>query len=153
MMGLNMRTLFGVLLQLFCAMASFAADDGVVCRRYAGIPAALTPGGPVSYTVTGELCATRDELVAGATIQLLIHGATYNHDYWDFGTIDDVRYSYARDFAARGFPTFAIDLLGAGLSSHPQSGLLTAHVEAFVAHQIVQALRNGSITGVSSSVR
>jgi hypothetical protein len=57
-MGLNMRTLFGVLLQLFCAVALFAADDRVVCRRYAGIPVALMPGGPVSDTVTGELCAT-----------------------------------------------------------------------------------------------
>jgi hypothetical protein len=62
-MGLNMRTLFGVLLQLFCAVALFAADDRVVCRPYAGIAVALTPGGPVSDTVTGELCATRDELV------------------------------------------------------------------------------------------
>ena len=147
-MAMDMRTVFGVLLQLFCAVASFAADDGVVCRRYAGIPVALTAGGPVSDTVTGELCATKDAMVAGATIQLLIHGATYNHDYWDFGTVDHVGYSYARDVAARGFPTLAIDLPGAGLSSHPRSDLLTAQAEAFVAHQIVQALRDGSITGV-----
>jgi len=38
-----------------------------------------------SNTVSGEFCATTDELVTGKTAQLLIHGVTYNHDYWNFG--------------------------------------------------------------------
>jgi hypothetical protein len=52
--------------------------------------------------------------VLGVLLQLfcaVIHGAPCNHNYWDFGTVDEARYSYARDVAARGFPTFAIDLL------------------------------------------
>jgi pimeloyl-ACP methyl ester carboxylesterase len=122
-------------------------DKAVTCQS-ATIPVALAPGQPASYTASGELCAAEDERVAGTTMQLLIHGATYTHDYWDFGRVDENRYSYARDVAAHGFPTFAIDLLGSGDSSHPPSDQLTAQSDAFVAHQIVQALRNGLIAGV-----
>jgi hypothetical protein len=64
-------------------------------------------------------------------VQLLIPGATYGRVYWDFGTIDGVRYSYARDVAAAGFPTFAIDPLGSGNSSHPPSADITMPVAAF----------------------
>jgi pimeloyl-ACP methyl ester carboxylesterase len=122
------------------------ADD-VSCRHIT-TPVALASGQPTSYTVSGVLCATADELLDGTTIQLLIHGATYNHDYWDFEKTNGVRYSYARDVAAHGFPTFAIDLPGSGDSSHPPSDQLTAQTDAFVAHEIVQGLRNGSIADV-----
>jgi pimeloyl-ACP methyl ester carboxylesterase len=125
-----------------------AGEDAVTCTQILGVPVALEPGQPANYAVSGELCATQDELSAGTTVQLLIHGATYNHDYWDFGTVDRTRYSYARDVAAHGFPALAIDLPGAGNSSHPSSGLLTVQAEAFFVHQVVQALRNGSIAGV-----
>jgi pimeloyl-ACP methyl ester carboxylesterase len=79
---------------------------------------------------------------------LLIHGATYNHDYWDFGKVDGINYSYARDVAARGIPTFAFDQLGSGSSSRPRSDQLTIQAAAYVAHQIVQELRSGCIAGV-----
>ena len=116
--------------------------------RHFTIPVALAPGKPASYTISGELFATEDELVAGTTVQLLVAGATYTHDYWDFGTVDGRRYSYARDVAAHGFPTFAFDEIGSGNSSHPPSDEVTIQSAAFVAHQLVQGLRNGSITGM-----
>jgi len=109
---------------------------------------ALAPGQPARYTVTGQLCATKDELSDGTTVQLLIHGATYNRDYWDFGTINGIRYSYARETAAHGFPTFALNQLGAANSSRPASAEITVEAAAYVAHQIVQKLRDGSISGV-----
>jgi pimeloyl-ACP methyl ester carboxylesterase len=123
-------------------------DDKVTCRHYAGIPVALAPGQPAKYTVSGELCATEDERRAGTTIHLLIHGATYNHKYWDFGRVDGTRYSYARDIAAKGFPAFAFDEIGAGESSRPQSDQVTIDAAAYVAHQIVQGLRSGFISGI-----
>jgi hypothetical protein len=52
---------------------------------------------------------------------LTLRGDLNTHDYWDFGTVDGRRYSYARDVAARGFPTFAFDEIGSGNSSHPPS--------------------------------
>ena len=120
------------------------SDEAVTCRS-AVLPVALAEGQPANNTVSGELCATQDELRDGTTVQLLIHGATYNHDYWNFGKFNGIEYSYARAVAARGFATFAIDLPGAGASSHPESSQVTAQAAAFVAHQAVQALRNGSI--------
>jgi pimeloyl-ACP methyl ester carboxylesterase len=147
-MGWNLQTLLGVFLQLLCAIASSAADDGVACRQHV-ILVGLAPGGPASYTVTGELCATSDELAAGATVQLLVHGATHNHNYWNFGRVGGIRYSYARDVAARGFPTFALDGIGLGNSSHPASDQVSAQASAYVVHQVVQALRSGSINDVA----
>ena len=123
------------------------ADDPVVCER-TGIPVSLASGQPANYIVNGQLCATEDELSSGTTVQLLIHGATYNRDYWDFGKVDGVAYSYARDVAAAGFPTFALDEIGAGKSSHPPSDKITVQSAAYVAHQIVQGLRSGSISGI-----
>ena len=125
-----MKKIFAVLLPLIIANAAFAVDDAVVCRTHASIPVALAPGQPASYRVSGELCATKDELGEGATVQLLIHGATYNHHYWDFGTVDGIEYSYARDVAAHGFATFALDEIGAGNSSHPSSELVTSQATA-----------------------
>jgi len=119
----------------------------VSCFNIAAIPVALAPGQFAGYTVSGELCATPAELRVGTTVQLLIHGASYNHNYWDFGTTDGVK-SYARDVAAHGFPTFALDSMGSGNSSHPSSDQITVQAVAYVEHQIVQALRNGSIAGV-----
>src|SRR5215813_11833526 len=102
----RMKTVLAMVLPIFFASAVFARDDTVVCRHFAAIPVALASGEPASSTVSGELCATEDELRAGTTVQLLIHGATYNHDYWDFGRVDGIEYSYARDVATHGFPTF-----------------------------------------------
>ena len=143
-----MKKVFALVLPWLFANAGFAEDDAVVCRNLTSIPVALAPGQPASYMVSGELCATEDELRAGATVQLLIHGATYSHHYWDFGTVDGIEYSYARDVAAHGVATFALDEIGAGGSSHPSSDLVTSQATAYVAHQIVQGLRRGSINGV-----
>lgn len=138
----------GVIATMFAANASTAsAAGGVSCRIVSGIPVALAAGSPTTYAVSGELCATPAELSNGETVQLLIHGATYNHSYWDFGTIDGISYSYARDLAAAGYPTFAIDEIGTGLSSHPPSTDVSIQTAAYVAHEVVQGLLEGSIAG------
>jgi pimeloyl-ACP methyl ester carboxylesterase len=119
----------------------------VSCRRVDAL-VALAEGQPANYLVAGELCATPDELSDGTTLQLLVHGATYNHEYWDFDSVQGTTYSYARAVAARGMGTFALDEIGAGGSSHPLSTLVTVDAAAHVAHQIVSALRDGSLTGI-----
>jgi pimeloyl-ACP methyl ester carboxylesterase len=129
------------------------ADAGVSCQTYSqtgAVPASLQPttGQPLPYKIQGELCAAPWELQDGTTVQLLLHGATYNHAYWDFGTIDGIQYSYARDLAAAGFPTFAFDQLGFGQSSKPVSSLVTNEAAAYVEHAIVDGLRNASLVGI-----
>jgi pimeloyl-ACP methyl ester carboxylesterase len=134
------------------APAVAQASTGVTCQIYSQrgiVPAAIDPSGqPLPYTIVGELCASPAELHNGTTVQLLLHGATYNHSYWDFGTIDGVRYSYARDLATAGFPTFAFDQIGTGQSSHPVSSDVNTAVAAYVEHEVVQGLRNGSVTAI-----
>jgi pimeloyl-ACP methyl ester carboxylesterase len=145
--GLRAVKLIGaavVALMLFASAAS-ASVPQPSCTTVPSIPVALGPGQPQSYTVAGELCATPSELSSGETVQLLIHGASYNHTYWDFGTIDGVPYSYARDLALAGYPTFAIDEIGTGQSSHPPSSDVTIQSAAYVAHEIVQDLLSGAI--------
>ena len=80
-----------------------------------GLPP-LVPGAPA--TVHGRLCLPAGE--TPDTVQLLVHGGTYNSAYWDM-PYEPERNSYQRDMAAHGYATFAADQLGAGRSSHPLS--------------------------------
>jgi pimeloyl-ACP methyl ester carboxylesterase len=105
---------------------------------------------PVSYglllpgTVHGQLCLPS---TTPRTVQLLMHGGTYNRYYWDI-PYDSGRYSYQRDMAAHGIATFAIDGLGSGLSTQPLSALITGSTEASAVHQVVQQLRTGAVGGI-----
>ena len=36
-------------------------------------------------------------------LQVLVHGVSYDHRYWDAGTVNGQDYSYARYMAAQGF--------------------------------------------------
>jgi hypothetical protein len=119
---------------------------GVTCQTET-VPVALAADQPASYRVSGLLCATRRELAEGATVQFLVPGATYDHTYWEFGTVDGRRYDYARAVAAAGFGAFDIDEIGTGLSSHPLSSELTFAVTAYVNHQVIQALLHGGVAG------
>jgi len=127
--------------------AGSASDNAVTCRTGINVRVAMAPGQPAASTISGELCSTLAERRNGAAVQLLIPGATYTHDYWDFGVVDGASYSYAREVAAEGIATFAIDPLGTGASSRPASTTITAQADTFVTHQLVQGLRHGKVSG------
>ena len=38
-------------------------------------------------------------------LQVAVHGATYDHTYWDFPTVNGQSYSYARFMARKKWPT------------------------------------------------
>lgn len=77
-------------------------------------------------------------------VQLLLSGATYGHLYWDF-PLHPEQYSYVRALTNAGYATFNLERIGIGESDHPAGNKVTMQVNAFVAHQIVQALRNGQL--------
>ncbi|MFE5838782.1 alpha/beta hydrolase [Arthrobacter sp. NPDC056493] len=52
-------------------------------------------------------------------LQVLVHGVTYDHRYWDAGRINGMDYSYAGYMTARGYDILAIDLPGTGASTRP----------------------------------
>ncbi|QFU88593.1 Alpha/beta hydrolase family protein [Amycolatopsis sp. YIM 10] len=84
--------------------------------------------------VFAEFCRPK-HLDRHAPVQLLLHGATYDHTYWS---------AYARLAAARGFATLNLDRLGYGRSDHPDPATLDVPAAAHVAHQVVDALRGGA---------
>lgn len=77
-------------------------------------------------------------------LQVLVHGATYNHAYWDFQTVNGEDYSYARYMAARHYAVLAIDLPGAGDSDKPPGATLGLADTAGAVNQVVAAMRSGA---------
>jgi pimeloyl-ACP methyl ester carboxylesterase len=106
---------------------------------------ALASGQAARYTIFGELCLppgiNRQRV---PTVHLAVHGATRSHLYWGWPYQPDT-YSYVDHLLAAGYAVFAIDRIGVGQSSHPAGASVTIDVNAFVVHQLVWALRSGSI--------
>ena len=134
-----LAVLVGASAFLVPALAFADQDDaGVRCEQVT-FPVSLADGQPADNTVVGWLCARG--AIKGRTIQVLLHGGTYDHNYWDFPLMPR-QYSYVRALTDAGYVTLNLDRLGSGLSSHPAPDALTLHVNAFSVHQIVQTLRS-----------
>ena len=121
-----------------------AADGGTDQRcRQEHIGVSLSPSQPASVPISGWLC-WRGSL-DGKTVQLLQHGATYDHNYWDW---PERRFtnSYVWTATLTGYATFNIDRLGVGLSGHPTNpDDVSVAAQSFVTHQLVTALRGGDV--------
>jgi pimeloyl-ACP methyl ester carboxylesterase len=76
------------------------------------------------------------------TLQVLVHGFSYNHTYWDTKRINDVDYSYAQFMANQGFDVLALDLLGTGASSVPDGDLIHINESASALAQVLTSLRS-----------
>jgi pimeloyl-ACP methyl ester carboxylesterase len=57
------------------------------------------------------------------------------------------RYSYVKYLTDAGYDSFTLDRIGTGKSDHPPSSRVTVPSNAFVVHEVVQALRVGSLGG------
>ncbi|MEU9046850.1 MULTISPECIES: alpha/beta hydrolase [unclassified Kitasatospora] len=102
------------------------------------------PLGSGTGRLWGELC--RPAGSSPSTVVTMVHGATYNHNYWDFPYEPDT-YSFSRMLNRAGYATFVVDRLGTGNSTVPPSSQLTLAVEAGHIHKVVQDLRAGRIGG------
>lgn len=120
-----------------------ANASGAVCST-ATLPVSGPTGG--TATVSGQLC--KPVGANPASIQLLVHGGTYNRAYWDLPGVPE-SYSYQRNMAAEGRATFAVDRLGTGASTHPLSLPLLISAEARSLHEVVQHLRAGRVGGTA----
>lgn len=112
----------------------------VDCSRQ-NVPVKLSATATTTYNVAAWFC-TRG---AVDNVQVLVHGATYTHQYWDV-PINDPQYSYVEWATAAGFATLSIDTLGAGESSFPNSLEILHSSQAYVVHQVITALRSGSLS-------
>jgi pimeloyl-ACP methyl ester carboxylesterase len=126
--------------------AAGARADGlpaVTCSDHT-LPVALTDPGPADQTMWGQLCYRGGQ--EPATVQLLVHGVTYNHLYWNF-PYGNGYYSYVDAATAAGYATFDVDRIGDGNSSHPPSADIDLNAGAVSLHDAVSALRSGAMDG------
>jgi alpha-beta hydrolase superfamily lysophospholipase len=135
------------------ALAAFAVSPAAGARA-GGLPVltcsthtrqvSISDPGPADQTMWGQLCYRGSH--EPATVQLLVHGATYNHLYWNFPSGNGY-YSYVDAATAAGYATFDIDRIGDGNSSHPPSAGLDLNAGAVALHDAVTALRSGAVDG------
>jgi len=142
--GALLATVSALGLGLWPTPVAFAdgADDGVPQCQTLQVPVSLTdvPGA----TLYGEFCVPAGG--APSTVQLLVHGATYNYFYSDWPYRPNF-YSYVRTMVRAGYATLNIERLGYGRSTHPSSTLMTLSNETEALRQVVDQLRAGSIGG------
>jgi pimeloyl-ACP methyl ester carboxylesterase len=136
---MSMMTVSTLLAGILSGTPASAAPEVRCTETMLPVMVALLP-----QTVHGKLCVPVGS--TPKTVQLLVHGGTYNSQYWDL-PFDSGRYSYQRDMAARGYATFAMDCLGSGGSSQPLSALITGTTQASVVHQVIGKLRAGKVGG------
>ncbi|WP_437280897.1 alpha/beta fold hydrolase [Sorangium sp. So ce375] len=74
-------------------------------------------------------------------LQVLVHGLTYTHEYWDLPSFGRRDYSYARHMAKEGYAVLALDMLGAGESSRPDGDFLDLAETADSVHQVINEMR------------
>jgi pimeloyl-ACP methyl ester carboxylesterase len=142
--------------------ASVAPDNGRTCTT-SKLPVDLQPG--VVVAPGSDLGLTLDKqkngqyvvvklcLPEGPTpnaVQILTHGITYDHRYWniaDPANPDADTYSWEAAAAKAGYATASIDRIGNGESSHPLSTFVDITSNSTALHDVVQALREGKIDG------
>jgi pimeloyl-ACP methyl ester carboxylesterase len=129
------------------SLAALAAPAaGALCRNVS-VPVALAEGQPADQQIAARLCEPAASGAAARTLLVLVHGITYDRNYWDFpdptGHTD--RYSFAAAALKAKFSTLSVDRIGAGASSHPLSALVTIDSNAYTIHQLIRAVRSGAI--------
>ncbi|HSX33934.1 MAG TPA: alpha/beta hydrolase [Candidatus Saccharimonadales bacterium] len=116
-----------------------SAMHGGSCQDVS-LPVSLAVGQPADQTLAGTLCTPTVWASGPHSVDILVHGATYNRVYWDWPQ-NPPAYSYVNSALQAGRATFAYDQLGSGVSSRPASTALTPTSVAYSMHQAVQWLR------------
>ncbi len=119
-----------------------SADQGGLRCQDVTFPVTLSTSDHTVYHVFGELCSRGS--IHDKTIQVALHGATYSHIYWDWPYLPEI-YSYTRYATAAGYAVLSLDRIGSGRSDHPPADAVTIESNAYIVHQIVQALRGGNL--------
>lgn len=133
--------LAAVALSVLVAPGVQAAQGGLRCEEVS-LPVTLSASDADVYNVFGVLCSRGS--IHNKTIQITLHGSTYSHLYWDW-PFQPALYSYMRRATASGYAVLNLDRIGIGESDRPPAAEVTIGANAFVVHQIVQALRGGDL--------
>lgn len=114
-------------------------DEGFKVQRV-DFPVVLSDG--TSHVVAGYLYYRGS--FQNRTLQVLVHGGTYNHKYWDVPSMNGQPYSYARFMAEKKYALLAIDQLGTGESSKPDGDFVTLNETTTALNQVLEQLRSGN---------
>ncbi|KAI1118444.1 Alpha/Beta hydrolase protein [Nemania sp. NC0429] len=120
------------------------ASSGFAAGAIAGGPSVIAG----DYNIFVKLCLPNDPKKSAEvkTVQLLTHGATLDHTYWDIAP----GFSYVDEASAAGYATLSYDQLGVGKSDHPDPiQVVQATAQVAVTHELVGRLRNGKLGGHS----
>jgi pimeloyl-ACP methyl ester carboxylesterase len=126
------------------AQSDSAGNSGMHCRDLT-LGVRLAPERPEIFNVVGTLCWRG--LLRDQPLQVLVHGITASRVYWDLPRRPEL-YSYVRRATQAGFATFNFERIGIGASDRPPAADVSVISNAFVLHQVVQALRTGTLAGV-----
>src|SRR5258706_486707 len=130
------------------ALTSFALAGAshALCRSVSAA-VALAEGQPTHQLLAARLCEPSGASASAGTLLVLVHGITYDRNYWDFPdpTGHTHRYSFVPAALKAKYSTLSIRRIGAGSSSHPLSALVTIDSNAYTVHQLIQAVRSGGI--------
>jgi pimeloyl-ACP methyl ester carboxylesterase len=74
-------------------------------------------------------------------LQVLLHGVSYDHRYWNADTINDQDYSYAAHMTAKGFDILAVDLPGVGASDKPNGHDISLHAVGSAISSMIASLK------------
>jgi len=77
-------------------------------------------------------------------LQVALHGATYDHRYWDFPSVGGQDYSYAKYMVEKGYAVLAVDQLGCGESDKPDGDFLNLAEHSSSVNQLLALVRSGS---------
>ena len=105
--------------------------------------------------IYGQYCEPTTRFPArSGTLQLLVHGNSYDHQY--FNAFDEVPSSLANSWAAyanaQGFPTLAIDRLGSGKSSKPDPiNVVQAPYQSELYNALIKILRSSAKLSIPTS--
>lgn len=115
----------------------FQVDSTFAANATAGGPSFISG----NHLIFCKFClpSDRSKAAQAKTVQVLTHGATLDHTYWDIAP----NYSYVDVASAAGYATLSYDQIGVGFSAHPdpiQDVQATSQVA--VLHQLVEILRS-----------
>lgn len=140
----SVRTLTTLLLSATIAATTLAAGGDAAasgCDRIEVdrlvFPVTLADGN--TYDVVGYLYYKGNYRFR--PLQVLVHGLTYTHEYWDLPSIGGRDYSYARYMAERNYAVLALDLPGTGESDRPDGDFLDLAQTAESVHQVLTEMR------------
>ncbi len=126
----------------------FGVDASKAAQKYfkdgwclpLNVPVAPAEGQPRTWKVAVVYCQPFKWAKGKHQVDVLTHGATYTHTYWDWPQNPGL-YSYTDKVLADGRAVLNYDRIGNGKSTRPLSTEITMSSDAYVLHQLVQGLR------------